>query len=178
MAGPRWPPPVVTAMFRRPSGQMSSSRRQALTCKPNEPHSNPKSCFKVNNWIFILDWKVSALKVKAMAHQPTQLWSWFGSEPVGVCVIYRLTTAFPRGCVYLGGPVAWVWSGEHWHVIVHGIIYDIYYVIMIMNTDYAQIVPWKMALFGRSQCSWHYMWFILCYNERCHGWAWTLTTPR
>ena len=24
---------------------------------------------------------------------------------------------------------------------VHGIIYDIFYVIMIMNTDYAQIVP-------------------------------------
>ena len=39
---------------------------------------------------------------------------------------------------------------------------------MSMNTDYAQIMTWKTALFGRSQCSWNYIWYILCYNDHEH----------
>ena len=34
-----------------------------------------------------------------------------------------------------------IWADLWGGVSVHDIIYDIYYVIMIMNTDYAQIVP-------------------------------------
>ena len=34
-----------------------------------------------------------------------------------------------------------IWADLWGGVSVHGIIYDIYYVILIMNTDYAQIVP-------------------------------------
>ena len=33
-----------------------------------------------------------------------------------------------------------IWADLWGGVSVHGIIYDIYYVILIMNTDYAQIV--------------------------------------
>ena len=34
-----------------------------------------------------------------------------------------------------------IWADLWGGVSVHGIIYDIYYVILIMNTDYAQIMP-------------------------------------
>ena len=45
-----------------------------------------------------------------------------------------------RGVLGVGRGMS-IWADLWGGVSVHGIIYDIYYVILIMNTDYAQIVP-------------------------------------
>ena len=39
--------------------------------------------------------------------------------------------------------------------------------IIRMNTDYAHIRTWKTTLFGRSQCSMHYICFLSSYKGHC-----------